>query len=245
MRIARTLTLLAMLAIAASALAAPSAFAQTEPLAHNQTPLLSIQQEVHGAADANCPLVTPSPAPSPGPLVTAGGCRIHVSAPIVELWAHLSPGGSEVLVSTCNLEFDMRLDATGEGYMAHQELTASAQGQCTRRACGQVTPPTSEGRAWSVFLRETEPAPTERLTFLSCIEALDGTGASHCEFTVTGTEPTPHAYRFTVADASGHGTSFPHCEWGSQSTPGVFGTEAVLGTTGEAQAEQRIEIRHN
>ena len=39
MRIARTLTLLAMLALAATALAAPSAFAQSEPELHNQAPV--------------------------------------------------------------------------------------------------------------------------------------------------------------------------------------------------------------
>jgi hypothetical protein len=245
MRIARKLTLLAMLAIAATALAAPSAFAQTEPLAHNQTPLLVVQQEVHGAVDANCPLVTPSPPPNPGPLVTAGGCRTHVSAPAVELYAHLSAGGTEVLLSTCNVEMDLRVDAAGEGYLSHQEFTPAATGTCSRRACGQTAPPTSEGRAYSFFMRETEPAPTERVTVLFCVEFLDGTNASHCEVTVPVTEPTPHAYAFPVADASGHGAIFPHCELGSAASPDVFATEAALGTTGEAQAEQEIEIRHN
>jgi hypothetical protein len=245
MCIARKLTLLAMLAIAATALAAPSAFAQVEPLAHNQTPLLIVQQEVHGAVDANCPLVTPSPPPVPGPLVTAGGCRSHASAPNVELFAHLSAGGTEVLISTCDVEFDIRIDAAGEGYLSHQEFTQGTAGVCTRRPCGQTAPPTSEGRAYSFFLRETEPAPTERGTVLFCTEAIDGTGASHCEITVPVTEPTPHAYRFTAADASGHGAIFPHCELGSAASPDLFNTEAALGTTGEAQAEQELEIRHN
>jgi hypothetical protein len=246
MRIARKLTLLAMLAIAATALAAPSAFAQTEPLAHNQTPLLIVQQEVHGAVDANCPLVTPSPPPNPGPLVTAGGCRTHASAPNVQLFAHLSAGGTEVLVSTCNVEFDIRIDAAGEGYLSHQEFTQGTAGTCTQKVCGQVTPPTSEGRAYSFFMRETEPAPTERATALFCTEPLDGSSPpAHCEVTVPVTEPTPHAYRFTAADVSGHGAIFPHCELGSAASPAQFNTEAVLGTTGEAQAEQELEIRHN
>jgi hypothetical protein len=245
MRIARKLTLLAILAIAATALAAPSAFAQTEPLAHNQTPLLIVQQEVHGAADANCPLVTPSPPPNPGPLVTAGGCRTHVSAPNVEIIAHVSSGGPEVIINVCNMEMDLRVDAAGEGYLSHQEFTQGTTGTCTRKACGQPAPPTGEGRAYSLFLREVEPAPTERLTMLFCVELLDGTNASHCEVTVPVTEPTPHAYAFPVADASGHGAIFPHCEFGNAASPDVFATEAALGTTGEGQAEQEIEIRHN
>jgi hypothetical protein len=245
MRIARKLTLLAMLAIAATALAAPSAFAQTEPLAHNQTPLLIVQQEVHGAADAACPLVTPSPPPNPGPLVTAGGCRSHISAPNVELFAHLSAGGTEVLLNTCNIEMDVRIDAAGEGYLSHQEFTQGTAGTCTRRACGQTAPPTSEGRAYSFFMRETEPAPTERVTVLLCFENLDGTNPSHCEVTLPVTEPTPHAYTFTMADTSGHGAVFPHCEFGSVASPDVFQTEGALGTTGEGQAEQELEIRHN
>lgn len=244
MRIARKLALLATLAIAATVLAAPPALAQ-EVLTHNQTPRLIVQQELHGAVDANCPLVTPSPPPAPAPLVTAGGCRTHVSAANVELYAHLSAGGPEVLVSTCNLEFDMRVDAAGEGYMSHQEWTPGTQGSCTRRTCGQLTPPTSEGRAWTFFLRETEPAPPERITFLSCTEPLDGTGfVAHCELTLPVTEPTPHAYRLTAIDASSHGAVFPSCEWGSAASPAVFDTEALLQTTGEAQAEQRLEIRH-
>jgi hypothetical protein len=245
MCIARKSMLLAMLAIAATAMAAPSAFAQTEPLAHNQTPLLIVQQEVHGAVDANCPLVTPSPPPNPGPLVTAGGCRSHISAPNLEWSAHLSAGGTEVLISSCNVEMDLRVDAAGEGYLSHQEFTQGTTGTCTRRACGQTAPPTSEGRAYSFFMRETEPAPTERATILLCMENLDGTAPAHCEFTVPVTEPTPHAYAFPVADASGHGAIFPRCEFGSAASPDVFATEAALGTTGEAQAEQEIEIRHN
>lgn len=171
---------------------------------------------------------------------------MHLSATDVELWAHLSAGGPEALISACDVEFDMRIDAAGEGYMSHQELTPPSDGggTCTRRACGQITPPTSEGRAWPFFTREAEPAPTERLTFLFCTEPLEGSGPSHCEFTLPVSEPTPHAYRLTAADASGHGAAFPHCELGSVATPAVFDTEAALQITGEGQAEQRLEIRH-
>lgn len=242
MRIARKLTLLAMLALAATALAVPSAFAQeTEPELHNQAPRLNVVQEVHNAIDPACPAVTPSPPPNPSPLVTAGGCRLHFSAPDIVITAHLSAGGTEAVVSTCNYEFDVRLDSAGEGYIAHQEFTQGAVGTCSQRACGQVTPPTSEGRAWSVHLRETEPAPREVITALFCTEPIaGGSPPAHCEVTVPMTQPTLHRYAFNAVDVSGHGTFFPHCELN-----GNFTSEAVLGNTGEAQAEQNVEIRHN
>jgi hypothetical protein len=242
MRIARKLTLLAMLAIAATALAAPSAFAQFEPELHNQTPRIIVQQEVHAGTDLACPIVTPTPPPALSPLVTAGGCRSHYSAPNVALSAHLTAGGTEVVVSTCNVEFDIRLDAAGEGYIAHQEFTQGTVGTCTKRACAQPTPPTGEGRAYTVYLQETEVAgqgPREAAVALFCTENLDGTGLAHCEVTVPLAQTATHRYQFNAADVSGHGTAFPHCE-----LTGLFTEEATLGTTGEGQLEQRVEIRH-
>lgn len=56
----RKLALLATTVTAVTATAAPSALAQTEPLAHNQVPKLEVRAEVGGSL---CPLVTPSPAP--------------------------------------------------------------------------------------------------------------------------------------------------------------------------------------
>jgi hypothetical protein len=246
MRIARKLTLLAMLALAATALAAPSAFAQTEPLVHNQNPQIIVQGEVHGNTDANCSAVLPSPAPNPAPPSASGGCVTHASATSVQLGAHLSAGGTEVLVSNCDFEFDMRIDSAGEGYITHQEFTAPTAGgggQCARRACGQITPPTSEGRAWSFYMRESEPAPTERLTFMFCTEPIAGGAASHCELTIPISEPSAHNYEFVVNDASGHGTIFPHCEFAS-TQQATFRTEAVLGVTAEGSNEQRLEVRH-
>lgn len=245
MRIARKLTLLAMLALAVTGLAAPSAFAQqTEPITHNQTPLLIANQEVHGGPDATCPAVTPSPPPANPPTTAAGGCRIHVSGSNIELYAHLSAGGPEVLVSTCDVEFDARLDAAGEGFITHQEFTQGGQGTCTRRPCGQ-TAPGGEGRIWPIFLRETEPAPTERGTALFCTWGLSDMTNSHCEVVLPAAETTPHNYRFTAIDVVGHGATFPRCELGSVTTPAVLETEAALQTSGEGLAEQRVEIRHN
>lgn len=237
MRIARKLMLLAMLAIAATALAVPSAFAQeTEPELHNQTPRLLVAQEVHAANDVACPAVTPSPPPNPSPNVTAGGCRLHFSAPNVALVAHVSAGGMEVPVSTCNVEFDARLDAAGEGWISHQEFTPGTVGTCTQQPCDPVN---AEGRAYGIHLQETEPAPREVAHALFCTEPIGGGTNAHCEVTVPLTQPTLHRYQFNAVDVSGHGTFFPHCE-----LTGNFQSEAVLGTTGEGQLEQNVEIRH-
>jgi hypothetical protein len=244
MRIARKLALLAMLAVAATALGPPSAPAQTEPLIHDQVPQLIVQTEVHGATDANCPLVTPSPAPNPGPLVTAGGCRSHLIGNNIELYAHLPSGGTHVLISKCNYESDIRVDAAGEGFLSHQELTApSGGGSCTRRPCGQ-TVPGGEGRAYSFYMHELEPAPTEKITVLFCNEALDGSTFAHCEVTFPFGDAASHAYRFSAIDVSGHGGDFPHCEYGSALNPANFDTESFLQSTGEGQTETRLEIRH-
>jgi hypothetical protein len=242
MRIARKWMLLAVLAIAATALAAPSAFAQTEPELHNQGARIAASQEIHGAADAACPAVTPNPPVAVSPTSTAGGCRIHASGPNVALVAHLTAGGTEVTVGSCNVEFNLRVDPDGEGWISHQEFTPGTVGTCSRRSCGQLTPPTSEGRAYTAYMQEREIAgqgPREEAVVLFCTENLDGTSPGHCEITVPMSSPALHRYRFTAQDVSGHGTLFPHCE-----LTGVFDQEAVLGTTGESQAEQNVEIRH-
>jgi hypothetical protein len=241
MRIARKLTLLAMLAVAATALAAPPAFAQVEPELHTSVSRLIATHEIHAAMDTACPAVMPTPTPVLSPVVTSGGCRQHYTASNVALTSHLSAGGVEVAVSTCNLEFDMRIDTAVEGWISHQELTGPPN-LCTRKACAQAAPPTSEGRAWTVYLQESEVpgvGPVERMVVLLCTEDLASPGPSHCEVTIPMSQAAPHRYRFTAADVSGHGTAFPHCE-----LTGTFDQEAVLQNTGENQLEQNVEIRH-
>jgi hypothetical protein len=239
MRIARKLMLLAMLALAATALAAPAAFAQdVEPELHNQTPRLIVQQEIHAANDVNCPAVVPSPPPNPAPTVTSGGCRLHVaSVGTVPLTQH-DAAGNEVVVTACTVEFDVRIDSAGEGYMAHQEFTGPL-GTCNVKPCGQVTPPTSEGRAWSFHARETEPAPREVATVLFCIEALPSGPPAHCEITVPFSQTATHRYSFVANDAASHSAATPRCE-----LSGTFNTEAGGPLSGEGQARQNVEIRH-
>lgn len=234
----------AMLATVAIAAATSTAVAQPqEGAVHNQSPRLVTAQEVHAAGDTACPSVVPSPPPVVSPTATAGGCRLHFTGSNLTLTAHLSAGGTEVLMMTCDIEFDLRLDSAGEGWISHLELTPGTTGSCTRKACGQTTPPTSEGRAWQIYLQETEVAgvgPRETAFVVLCTEALDGTGLSHCHHTIPVSQPAHHRYRLTLDDLSGHGSIFPHCEH-----TGTLDSEAALGTTGEGQLEQNVEIRHN
>lgn len=230
--------LLAMLALAATALTASSALAQTEPLLHNQSPQMIAQVEVHGAPDTPCPAVVPTPPVAVSPTVTSGGCRMHfASSGLVSLSAHLTAGGLEVTIGTCNVEFDVRLDAAAEGWITHQEFTGDSS--CTRQACGQTTPPTGEGRAYSFFMREVEPEPSELGTGLFCTEPIGQTNPTHCEVTLPASAPVRHQARLEAVDASGHGASFPRCEM-----TGTFDSEVALGTTGEGQLEQKVEVRH-
>jgi hypothetical protein len=240
MRLVRTLTQLAMPGVAVMALVAPPALADHGgEFLHNQTPRMAAAQEVHAAADVACPAVIPSPPPLIQPTSTNGGCRQHYTAPNVVLTAHLSAGGSEVVVSSCAVEFDLRIDSAGEGWLSHQEFTVPPVGACTRKPCGQVTPPTSEGGAFPFYLQETEPAPREVMRMMFCLQTLDGAQTSYCHISFTMIELMPHRYRFDASDAQGAGGFFPRCE-----IDGTFDVEAVLGTSGEGQTRQNIEVRH-
>jgi hypothetical protein len=237
--IARKLALLAIVALSATALASPSTFGQeTEPELHNQTPKLLVQQEVHAAGDVSCPAALPNPAPVPSPTVTSGGCRLHmVSEGPIALWNHGGVGGVEIFAGGCNMEFDVRIDSAGEGWLSHQELTDEDDlGPCWFRVCGQVDPPTDEGRAFSFHLFEGEPAPREHATILFCFN--DGV---HCEYTFTVSQTATHRYAFTIVDQREHGTS-PLLECGEWS--GRFVTEAGGPLSGEGAVYQNVEIRH-
>jgi hypothetical protein len=171
--------------------------------------------------------------------LAAGGCRLHMaSAGLVSLTVHLAAGGVETMVSSCNVEFDVRIDAAAEGWISHHEFTGDAA--CTRLACGQANP-SSEGRAWTFHMAEVEPpARTEQATILFCHQLLDGQSPTHCEVRIPLTQTSMHRYRLTASDASGHGAAFPHCE-----LTGTFDVEAAGALSGEALVYQSVEIRHS
>ena len=243
MRLARKLTLLAVMAIAAMAVAAPSAFAQTEPLAHDQdTGGVIVNQEPAGTA---CPAVTPvAPPATPEVFAAAGGCRVHISGTAIVLTAHVF--GIESTDSTCNVEMDMRVDSGGEGWLSHLEFTQGATGTCTRRACHQTEagtpPPTgqSEGRPWGFYGDETGPG-TEVIRALFCVEPRGNPNGAltHCDITLPLTQTAVHRYRVIGTDTPCSGTAGFRGE-----ITGTLAVEAALGTTGEGQAEQNVEIAH-
>jgi hypothetical protein len=213
MRLARKLVLLAMMAIAAMAVVAPSAFAQNEPLVHNQDPQAEVRAEPGGGL---CPAVTPAPpAPAtPEVFTTGGGCRLHITGPDIVLTAHVF--GIESTDSTCDVEFDMRVDGQGEGYLSHFEFTptASGQGTCTRRACHQseagTPPPTgqSEGRPWGFWGREVATGAIN-ITALFCVEPRGNPNGAetHCQIVLPLTEIANHHYRVVGNDTPCAGTA--------------------------------------
>lgn len=236
--------LLAALALAATTAMTPSAIAQSEPLPHSQIPGVAVFQEVAGS-DPFCPAVTPAwPPLGTGSFATSGGCRVHMSSLGFQITAHVF--GIESTDSTCNIEFNMRIDGGGEGYLSHFELTQGSQGTCTRRACSQTEggspPPTgqTEGRPWSFYIHEDEPGQ-EALTALMCIQPRnDPAGArTHCEVTLPITHLTLHRMRLTSNDKACHGTG----GFRGEVTIDLFG-ELGPDLSGENQAEQSVELLH-
>lgn len=246
MRLARKLMLLAVMALAATALAAPSAFAQseTEPLAYPANTDLSVSAEPAAA----CPAVTPATPPASGPFTTGGGCVAHGGGTGIVLSGHLF--GIESIDSTCTVEFDLRIAGNATGYLTHQEFSQGPTGTCSRRPCDQPvvgeepapSPNQGEGRPWRGFAFESQAgAPEERITVLFCVEnrhAVGSTNRRHCNITVPFVETTNHRYTFTANDVNGSGT--PRCE-----LTGTFTTEAAqVSPGGEGQARTQVEVNH-
>lgn len=225
----RKFALVATAAGIVMALAAPVASGQ-EPLSHTQSPDLTATAESTGAP---CPAVSPSPAPSPAPLSISGGCLIHGSGANIFLVAHVF--GIESVDSTCNWEFNGRLDSSGEGYLSHVEMTQGTAGTCSRRPCGSSMHP--EGRAWSIYGRETIPG-TRQLTLLFCTWQTGHMTNTHCEVSVPFTEPTNHRYTITANDSACHGVAGSRGE-----LSGTWNLETALNLGFEG-FPQHVEINH-
>ena len=210
--------LLAMMAIAAVALTAPSAFAASasqhdsrsvEPQLPHTAPELQVREET---SNVLCAAVAPAAGTVPSPTVTSGGCKAHVRGHNIRLIAHVG-GGVEVQVSSCNWEFEVRIDSTGRGWLTHQEFTdgEGGAGACTRHPCPQLPEPAepAESKAWGFSLRERGMiAPRETFTFIFCFSNRDDEHGSqtHCELEVPFTETeagvaTNHRYHFNANPA--------------------------------------------
>ena len=187
-----------------------------------------------------CSAVSPGTPPATGTFATAGGCVLHKGGNNIVISGHLF--GIESVDGTCSVEFDLRTDGSGRGYVPHQEFTQGATGTCPRKPCDQASfaAPQSEGRPWRGYAFESQTgAPEERITVLFCIEDRDADGGNrrHCNITVPFTETTNRRYTFTANDVSGSGT--PRCE-----VTGTFTTEATQLISGEGQPRTQLEINH-
>jgi hypothetical protein len=225
MRLVRKLTLLAILAIAATALMAPAASAQ-EPLVHVQNPGLQAGLE---PGNQPCPAVVQFAGGG-----TAGGCRLHITGTNIAFVSHMV-GGVEAINSTCNIEVTARVDASVEGFFTHAEMTNAPAGDCLRRPCGFV-PGGFEGRPWSFYGQEVA-AGLEALTVLFCFEDAPGNQV-HCEIDFRLVQPVDHRYGLNVPAGGAQ------CHGAPRELAGTWGVESDLGMTGEGELEQQIEINH-
>jgi hypothetical protein len=224
MRLVRKLTLLAILAIAATALMAPAASGQ-EPLMHDQMPGLQAFSEPGG---------NPCPAVVQFAGGTAGGCRLHITGTNVAFIGHMV-GGVEAVNARCTIEVTARVDASAEGFFTHAEMTDSPMGVCNRQPCGFVEGQL-EGRPWAFYAKEVA-AGVESLTALFCVQDPAGT-QRHCELDFGLVEPANHRYGLNVPAAGGS------CHGVLREMTGSWGVEVDPGQTGEDEAEQQVEINH-
>ena len=265
MRIVRKLVLLASMAIAATAFAAPSAFAATapqgdgrslEPQLPHSSPELQTRAEPGGLL---CPAVSPAPGTNPAPHITAGGCKVHGRGNAIRLGAHIS-GGVEVQVSNCDVEVELRLNSTGGGWITHQELTDVVAGSCTREPCPEVPEPAepAEAKAWGFAPRETQAVGQTRATVLFCLVSRNDPHGpqSHCEVELPFTETeggiaTNHRYHSNagVNDPVTGGVPCHHNPTTEEPRAEIFGeanaemVDSAAGPEGGV-VERRIEINH-
>jgi hypothetical protein len=240
MRNLRKLLLLTVMAVAAAAVVAPTAFGQN--LENHET--LEVLKE---PALGHCPAVT-----KPTPHTTAGGCLIHAkSTTEVELRKHVF--GIESHIARCENEFSGRLNEDGEGYVIHQKLIPHPDGLCDRQPCIEPFPETEptpwpahgdEGHVPGVDGETGVPAG-EYLIVNFCVEPVGGGGDETCEVSVPFNTVGGVGHDYEVGDGveiPGHGTSGFRCE-----VIGHWQTEAVNGTLEDepgGEAETKIEIRH-
>jgi hypothetical protein len=238
MRNARSILLLALTALVAMAMAAPTTFGQAE---NHET--LEVANETTGE---HCPAVTP----------TSGGCLLHATSNgEVELRRHVF--GVEQHLASCENEFWGRVNEDGEGWLVHQKLLEHPDGKCKRAPCGSASGTPSP---WPAHGDEAHngvdgegPLPwegTEKMEVVFCVEPkLDGGGhgsPESCEIEIpfnADHEPTVHEYEFGHAtEVPGHGVSGFRCE-----LVGHWRTEHIAGrleNSPTGQLENTVTVTH-
>jgi hypothetical protein len=238
MRNARRL-LPAVMVLAVTAIAAPAAFAQSNPENHETLEVLKEPPLDH------CPAVSK--------LVhtATGGCLIHVkSNGEIELRKHVF--GIESHISAgCEWEFWARLNEDAEGAIIHQKLVPHPS-SCIRQPCKEAGEPSPT--PWPIHLDEghvpgvdgeTGIPAGEWITFNFCVEPVGGGADESCEMSVPFNEiaGSPHQYELgNAVEISSHGISGFRCE-----LVGHWLSEAVnqtLENVPGGEAETKVEIRH-
>jgi hypothetical protein len=152
MRFARKLFLLAAMAVAAMALAAPSASAQVE---------------VTNELGQHCSAVT-----KVGHHVE-GGCELHIvnEGQHVELIQHPVSGGPDVIVADCDNEFRAHIGEDGEGWIDEIEISLGETPSCNTaiRECRSGDPEAGgEDEPWHIQIEENGPG-TEHANVEICL----------------------------------------------------------------------------
>ena len=173
MRFARKLVLLAVMAAAITALAAPSASA-TEPITI-----------VNEAGTANCPAVNKNPANDHD---ITGGCLTHAEG---ELTVFFHIFGIESTEFTCRVEFEMRIGGNGEGYITSQTITPHPNDAgCdnnTLEPCNEAEHPTATEFPWHFTMEEINFGVV-KAHFDICLEPAEVVSECQGEYIMTVTE---------------------------------------------------------
>lgn len=236
----RKLLLLAMIALAAMAIGAPTTSGQVAE--DHET--LEITNEETGL---HCPAVNPDHT-------VDSGCLVHASSEAgVILRKHVF--GIESTITTCNVEAWGRVNEDAEGYALHIQLSGAG---CQRQPCkpaGGGEPnewPAHGDEAHSVDppRGETGTVPIgtkdEIMTITFCIEPIGGGTDETCEIDAPVAETAiSHQYEFgQVAELPGHGVGGFRCELVGHWLTETDHTDQWLENDPTKQAEDAIEATH-
>lgn len=120
---------------------------------------------------------TPCPA---GPTVVAhvvtGGCHVTFAINgVIPLFAHT--GAAEVVISSCTVTGELRVNSAGAGFVTNQVFGGGAG--CTRTACDEAV--NMRKIPWAATINGTAAAPTHELTFcLRTIASGEGGAGTNC-----------------------------------------------------------------